>query len=116
LPPSEKAASDERRKAIADTGVQIQALLAQHKVNGAIKLAETVLEHMKEEDLQSMLPDQYANLVRLNLQAGDQERAEGYAEEALEILGGMGFLGTEWEGAWDLERLLSVLGQGGLYA
>jgi hypothetical protein len=75
-----------------------------------------VLENMKAEDLVSMLPDQYANLVRMNLQAGDQEKAEEYAEEALELLGGMGFLGTEWEGEWDLKKLLGVLGEQGLYA
>ncbi|KAF2800254.1 SET domain-containing protein [Melanomma pulvis-pyrius CBS 109.77] len=116
---AEKAASDARRRAIAGAEPHIQALWKQGKLNGAIKLAEEIVQHMKDEAIMPMLTDQYANLARMFLLQGDKQRADEYGELALELLGDLGFLGTEWEGEWDLERLLAVLGErgeGGMYA
>jgi len=116
LPLKEKALSDSRRTSIAEAEPKIQALLKEGKPNGAIRAAEEVLQHMKDEDLTSMLTDQYANLARLNLHAQDKEKAEEYANLALDLLGNLGFLGTDYEDQWDMEKLLAVLGERGIYA
>jgi tetratricopeptide (TPR) repeat protein len=102
LPPAERSISDQRRERIEAAEPELLALWKEGKLQGAIRIGEEVLEIMKEEGVESNLTDQYVLLARLYLLRGDRETAEEYAEEAIEMLDDLGFLGAEGREEWDL--------------
>lgn len=109
-PPSTRSISDLRRERIEAINSQLPSLWREGRHQAAIYVGEEILQLMKEEGLTSLLPDVYVALTRLNLAVGEKKTAVGWANEALEILENLGFLGqTGREGdaeGWGLERLL----------
>ncbi|KAF2006394.1 SET domain-containing protein [Amniculicola lignicola CBS 123094] len=112
-PPSVLAASDERRVRISSSENSLVDLWKVGQVQSAIRLAEEIVDLMKEEELESMLTDEYVILARLHLLLEEKNKAEEYAELAVEELKNLGFLGVderEWDD-WNLEKLLKTFGE-----
>ncbi|KAF2273065.1 SET domain-containing protein [Westerdykella ornata] len=117
LPTPERNASDARRARITRLQAHLESQFKSHAYNAALRTGEEIVSLMKEENLTALLADQYVVMTRLSTAAGDREAAEMWAGEAVEVLGEMGFLGTEWreEGRWGVEELLGAFGGRGVY-
>ena len=115
LPPEEKATSDKQRRLIQQVKPVIAARFKEGKYQEAIHIVEDVIELLNAENLDSMLPDEYVFLARLSLLREDKEKAEEYAESALEILDNLGFLGEEGREGWGVEELLKAFQSRGSY-
>ena len=115
LSESEKAISDKQRRLIQQVKPVIAARFREGKYQEAIHIVEDVVELIKAENLESMLPDEYVFLARLYLMREDREKAEEYAELALEMLDSLGFLGEGGREGWGVDELLKAFQNRGSY-
>jgi hypothetical protein len=115
LAAKEKAASDARRTRIGTAEQELLSHWKEGKHMAAIHVGKEVLKILKQENLTSMLADQYVTLARLYLARGEREVAEEYVESAVDILWNLGFLGMEGKEDWDVERLLGAFGDRNMY-
>ncbi|KAF2748378.1 SET domain-containing protein [Sporormia fimetaria CBS 119925] len=107
--------SDIRRTRIQTLTQTLDEHWREKSYHAAITDAEEMVELMKEEGLTALLADQYVVLAKLWVLYGEREKAEEYAELAVDILGDMGFLGGESKEEWGVERLLEAFGARGVY-
>ncbi|KAF1954919.1 hypothetical protein CC80DRAFT_474957 [Byssothecium circinans] len=140
LPAAQKTASDMRRTLIAQSTDKITDLWESGKPMDAIVLAEESIEMIRDEGLVHLLPDEYALVAKLWLLVArakegrvregkgkgeggkgkggvaerEREEAERWARLSWEMLGGMGFLGYEWEESlgFEMEAFLELVGEG----
>jgi tetratricopeptide (TPR) repeat protein len=115
LPEEERSESDARRNRISEAEPELRSLWREGKHQAAIRVGEEMVELMKQEHLTPMLTDEYVILAKLYLARGDREMAQEYVEMALDILENLGFLGQEKAEDWNLERLLGVFSDRGIY-
>ena len=115
LSDSEKAISDKQRRLIQQVKPVIAARFREGKYQEAIHIVEDVVELIKAENLESMLPDEYVFLARLHLLREDREKAEEYADQALELLDNLGFLGESGREGWGVDELLKAFQNRGSY-
>ncbi|KAF2662067.1 SET domain-containing protein [Lophiostoma macrostomum CBS 122681] len=115
LSASEKATSDKQRRLIQQVKPVIASRFREGKYQEAIHIIEDVVELIKAEALDSMLPDEYVFLARLHMMREDREKAEEYADLALELLDNLGFLGEGGKEGWGVDELLKAFQNRGSY-
>ncbi|CAI6334811.1 unnamed protein product [Periconia digitata] len=123
----EKAASDIRRKLIAQLTPKIMQLWDAGDDTAAISLAEESVQIIVDEGLEHLLTEQYALVAKLWLMLGkkrqrgttvlkgeERVQSEIWARKSWILLGSMGFLGTKWDGHddFDLEAFLELVSDG----
>ncbi|KAK3346132.1 hypothetical protein B0T25DRAFT_551148 [Lasiosphaeria hispida] len=90
--PAQVAASDERRRQIADLRSEAISAFQTGRSYQALRITRQVVNLLPAEELFPLYSEQYENMARVYFVLRDREKAEKYAKLSLDVLAEQGYI------------------------